>query len=113
LPCDTLSQNSYVMWVRLRLLFRTKKIISNIKEHETNSSFIIFPNPSTGIFNVYFEDGFTGSITILDVTGKTLFEKNAINENNTTSIEIPSKGLHIVKITPNGKPTVYKKIMIH
>lgn len=44
----------------------------------------VYPNPSTGLINVDFDTPFTGSMTVVDLTGKVLLSKSIENLKGTT-----------------------------
>ena len=77
-------------------------------------NFQIFPNPSSGNFRVNFFDDLEKNkiISIMDVTGKVVFEKNSIT---TKSLEINgndfSNGIYFVKVSSAEKTSLRKVVV--
>jgi hypothetical protein len=71
-------------------------------------AFSIYPNPSTGIFNIKAEG--TYDLQILDVSGKLVYESQLVEmtQANLTNID---KGVYFVSLTQNGKQ-ITKTIII-
>lgn len=59
----------------------------------------IFPNPSTGVFQVELDPIKTTKIEITDVNGRVLAEKISIGESTVTFSETLPKGVYFVKAT--------------
>jgi hypothetical protein len=87
-------------------------VSTNSKAEELN--FQIFPNPSSGNFRVNFFDDLEKNkiISIMDVTGKVVFEKNSIT---TKSLEINgndfSNGIYFVKVSSAEKTSLRKVVV--
>ncbi len=60
----------------------------------------IYPNPTNGMITIQFE-GNTGTISIVDLTGKTL-NKTAIQSNETIDISNLNAGTYFVNVDVNG-----------
>ena len=80
--------------------------------------FEIFPNPSSGIFNLYFEDFSIENfdLSIVDVSGKLILDKNFSFSNGiprTVSLDLSSlsKGIYLLKVKANNK-SVVKRLVI-
>lgn len=75
----------------------------------------MYPNPTTGIFNIGFEnnDLSNSKVQIFDMTGKSVISKNTQKSDNTLTVDISGvpKGNYVLKIrTSNGKE-ITKKMM--
>ncbi|TDX85955.1 T9SS type A sorting domain-containing protein [Epilithonimonas xixisoli] len=73
----------------------------------------MYPNPTTGIFNIGFEnnDLSNSKVQIFDMTGKSVISKNTQKSDNTLIVDISSvpKGNYVLKIrTTNGKEITRK-----
>ena len=80
----------------------------------TADNFKVYPNPSSGVFNLKTNISQPYNISILDITGKTIFTKNnikpigdvySINLNNYAS------GVYILNIESNNTRTIKKLIV--
>ena len=59
----------------------------------------VSPNPSTGIFNVAFENSVSGTVTIVDANGR-LVQKVELNSNSlTVDLTVNQSGLYIMQVT--------------
>jgi len=87
--------------------------INNISTNLIDN-FQILPNPTTGNFKINFFDDTDKikNLSILDITGKTILEKNSIN---LKSIEINandfSNGIYFVKVSSEEKTTISKVVI--
>lgn len=78
----------------------------------TATEFEIYPNPTNGNFNVYFNNMEKGyAIEIYSILGKKVFEKSAITTPNNTISELQA-GVYLVKITKDSE-SVVKKVIIN
>ena len=80
--------------------------------------FEIFPNPSSGIFNLYFEDFSIENfdLSIVDISGKLILDKNYSFSNGiprTVSLDLSSLsiGIYMLKVKANNK-SVVKRLVI-
>lgn len=80
----------------------------------SDESFSVFPNPSTGIFNLKTNASELISISILDITGKQIFkESNITLSNNTYQIDLNeySSGVYVLNIQTSTTRTIKKLIV--
>ena len=80
----------------------------NIKEtdYESNAHLEIHPNPANTIINIFFSDGFTGIIRIIDENGAECFSSTAFFPSKSLSFEIShfANGIYFVLCNgTNGK----------
>jgi hypothetical protein len=84
-----------------------------INEFEENA-FIIYPNPSTGIFNIHRSPTISGAMTIkvFDVTGKLIRDHSNISANNyMLNLNDLTKGLYFMRIDIDNKQLVKKLVL--
>jgi hypothetical protein len=78
-----------------------------------NNNFVIYPNPSSDIFNIKIGDIQLQNIEVIDISGKILFSKNDF-DNSGGEIQIDlsnvAKGVYFLKLSANKK-SVVKKIV--
>ena len=72
----------------------------------------IYPNPSTGVFNIKMKGIVDYNLDIYDLTGKVIYSKININEND-SKIDLSNyaKGLYLIKIT-SMTGSVTKKLLL-
>ncbi|PHS07846.1 MAG: glycosyl hydrolase [Kordia sp.] len=76
--------------------------------------FVLYPNPSTGIFNIKFKDVNTDtSFNVYDVTGKIVYSKleNQISNEYILDLNQLSSGIYFLEVESNNKRAT-KKLMI-
>jgi hypothetical protein len=74
----------------------------------SNEIFSIYPNPSTGIFNLIIDKEYY--INISDVLGKTILEQTINIENNIIDLTSYSSGVYLLKLKNNDNVQVIKLI---
>ena len=86
-------------------------ILSN--EDFAKENIEIFPNPTTHLLNVKFEKATTTLLSITDIYGKNMFQKQVNNSKQTTlSIEHLSSGIYFLKINRNEKKSIHRFVKI-
>ncbi len=76
-----------------------------------NQSFMLYPNPTSGNFYVKSNnESLTLMITLFDINGKTVFEKENIRANQPVDISTLAAGIYTVKFT-SEKGTEYTKLI--
>ena len=80
----------------------TVDIYSNIY-NLLNNGISIYPNPTNGIINIEFADNNIQQIIISDITGKTIAEKNNIQQNKTIDLSNFESGIYIIKIQTDNE----------
>ncbi|WP_157730061.1 T9SS type A sorting domain-containing protein [Tenacibaculum jejuense] len=76
----------------------------------------IYPNPSTGIFNVNLKGDFTNdkvAVKIYDLNGRIVYNKKTTNSTNTVPFNLSSvtKGVYLVKITDGTNEYLSKVVL--
>lgn len=89
----------------------------HINENLLEDNISIFPNPTDGLVNVYFENKNISdkiSIKIYDMIGKLIFEKmdvELINNSFSINLENLTSGIYFINIQRNNKSTSKKLII--
>jgi hypothetical protein len=72
---------------------------------------ILYPNPTTGIFNITFTSPLKNAIvSIFDATGKIARQTRAKGKTNTFNLFGLSSGVYFIKVLDNGKSIEMKVI---
>jgi len=89
----------------------TNSLLSNPEEMLNN--LVIYPNPSTGIFNFYYNADEALKIEVYDITGKriTNFKTQQSGANYSIDLTQNASGVYFAKITSDGNQTT-KKLMV-
>lgn len=82
----------------------------NINEF-TRNLISIFPNPSNGIITINTEN--TLNITICDITGKVVFSKNNVTNNETINLSNLQNGVYLAKMVTETGVEETKKIILN
>lgn len=78
----------------------------------TNGSFIIYPNPSSGIFNVDFKDAQNRNVLVFDNTGKLVFDSKSESQKFSLNLNHLSTGTYHLKVIENNQEN-YRIIVIN
>lgn len=93
----------------------TQTVSTGIKNNkDAVSSFIVYPNPSSGAFTVDTK-GLSlteGSVKITDVTGKVILS-GLVSNSNLTEIKVSSKGIYFMSLMDGRTELATKKIVVH
>ena len=89
----------------------TLELLTGI-EQTSQSTITVAPNPANDMVTVNFENNYTGSLIITDVTGRMVKQ---VQVNNTNKVHINTSDLSngFYQLSMNGKNTVSKLQMIH
>ncbi len=78
----------------------------------TKTNLIVYPNPSTAIFNISHQSLEKMDVSVYDMTGKLIFnEKNIFSPNYSLNLSKANKGIYILKIV-EGNKQIAKRIII-
>ena len=77
-----------------------------------NSNIVLFPNPNNGRFMVGFGASVTGTIQLVDVSGKIIFAENFINQNKWVSDNTLEKGVYFVKVNIDNDNSYILKMIV-
>jgi hypothetical protein len=91
----------------------TNLVYSNLVEQSTNIGELkITPNPSHGHIKVSFNQSQTGTITVYSGLGNVCLSKKVYQEKE-TEIDVPGKGIFLVKFTNAGINIYSSKLIIN
>ena len=79
-----------------------------------SETFKVYPNPSTGIFNLKTDSVQQLSISVIDITGKEIFNQQNVNiQDNNYKIDLSdySSGIYILNIKTSTSTTIKKLIV--
>ncbi len=74
----------------------------SVKDINANNLFSVYPNPTENNFNVAFKTNTTGSIRIIDMSGKEMQNTTINSMNQIIDCSNLNNGLYIVQIEANG-----------
>lgn len=90
----------------------SKVIGVNELNNLSESTFSVLPNPFVNQLNLQFKTMESAQITILDLTGKILFDKEYKQESITLNLEDLTSGQYLLKVKQDSKNTVQKIIKL-
>lgn len=71
-----------------------------------------FPNPATDQFTLYFDPEISYHLTVIDLNGRIVFEKEAVSSGYSINTADFSSGMYHVKITNNLNDPIYLKMVV-
>jgi len=104
-------------YLNQRSVSKDDKTISNHKD-----TILLYPNPTSGkvLVEISAAQNSTLIATIVDTNGRVLYKNNLTQEvsnSNTHKLALDfsafEKGMYILKVATNGKPSISKKFVIH
>jgi Secretion system C-terminal sorting domain/CARDB len=72
--------------------------LSNVEK----STFEVFPNPSNGVFKINQSFAIEASISVFDLTGKTILSKNIATLSETIDLSKQADGMYFLQVKQNG-----------
>ena len=79
---------------------KTLSILAN--QNVVNTKFNIFPNPTKDKLNISFSEPLTGQISLIDLSGKSIFEQKIMKQQNLLfDVSSLKKGIYLVIISSN------------
>ncbi|MBK0404887.1 T9SS type A sorting domain-containing protein, partial [Adhaeribacter sp. BT258] len=88
--------------------------VLGMKENILQSNLVVFPNPSTGLFNLKVPVTTRNySVEVMDLTGKLVKQQTVTNNTGTTQLNLngTAKGIYILKIASEGNVATRKLIV--
>jgi len=86
-----------------------------VKYRQVEKPIRIFPNPSTGIFNIELSQPATKSmkIRLIGISGQIVLENNAEigNRNQTIEAGLLPEGMYFLQLISEGKPIAIEKLI--
>jgi len=76
--------------------------------NELNSGVNVYPNPSSGLFNITVDGTYTANVT--DVTGKVVYTKVINTQNNTLDLTSQEAGIYFIQL--QGEKTYNLKVVV-
>lgn len=80
----------------------------SVKKANSNNQFSVYPNPAQSTFNIEFKNATTGSVRIIDLNGKEVYNTTINSMNQLIDCSQLNNGLYIVQIEANGVITSQK-----
>jgi hypothetical protein len=68
---------------------------------------------SNGVLNLFFDEPLSGTVRLLDSSGRTLYQRTLFGEANFVNVGKFPKGIYILQIEDIGKRRMSKKIIIN
>lgn len=102
---------------RIYHVFAVGAPIVGVNDNQSSSVFNIYPNPSTGLINIYYNEPKAKEITftVLDAVGKVVYQETLSNVKNglqkSISLEDKPKGVYLLRVNSELGLTT-KKIII-
>lgn len=72
------------------------------------NSFMVYPNPSTGVFNIEYANGLSKKIQVIDITGRIVVETITSDDFIKLDISNVSNGIYYFKIQSNSNIDCFK-----
>lgn len=103
------------LWFNCQLPEYSFAMGSSIEEKTSNESFILFPNPSNGNFQLSYQSLLGKSeLQIKDIVGRTVYKQNIFGESNTENIDATDliNGVYYWSVISNDGISAKGKIVI-
>ena len=102
--------DGYIDEVRISNIVRTF-VITGVDEINQGKAFIVYPNPSSGVFRIKLDATVNDAkISIINTTGQTMLEKETGND-EIIDLSGFSKGLYLIRITTKNNIQTEKLIL--
>jgi len=106
---DTAGNLSYCSTNITVVKFLFEKTASN-EELNNEKDFLIYPNPINKFLNINTAQSNVNSISIIDITGKTVYKNDNPNQTNSINLSMLYSGIYLIKIYT--KSSVFTKRII-
>jgi hypothetical protein len=80
-------------------------------ENETQNNLVVYPNPTNGLFTVNTGNLEASSVSVVDITGRVVFESNVASSQIHVDLTQELAGIYFVNIVRAGITTVEKVII--
>jgi len=77
----------------------------------SNEIVSIYPNPSSGLININFDNNTSRLLNIYDLSGKLVLNKTIENSQNQMDLSEQPKGVYFISVTSEGKELTHKLIL--
>lgn len=81
--------------------YTLNQLVSSVQDQQSESPFIVFPNPSEGTFRVRLKNGQTAKASVFDPVGKLVISKTVFG--GTSELNVPNAGIYLLQIEMNGE----------
>lgn len=113
LPCNLSTSTTDVMdWGETEDYTINITGTTGLNDIANNSSFELFPNPSTGIFTLTTDNNISNDIEVYSIVGNVVLKQTATSPQLIVDMTGQPKGLYFVKITDSNKIAHTKRILI-
>ncbi len=94
------------------IFMKTAPIAEVLTESVPQNGLTVYPNPSTGIFEIRFADGLNGTVQVTDLQGKILLGKTTLDGQSQLVLDHLPKGVYILNwISEKGQRGSRKLIL--
>lgn len=87
--------------------------ITGIKENLTPGDILVYPNPSSGIIQIFSEKAQIKSIEISNMLGEILYEVQTNTEKTSIDISTQQNGIYIIKVALSNGTTTTEKLILN
>ncbi|MCI2229264.1 T9SS type A sorting domain-containing protein [Polaribacter sp. MSW13] len=92
--------------------FGIEGTVLSVSNNELQDNFLVYPNPSSGIFNLSWASTGKAEVIVYNYLGKAVLTNKNIEENtHSLDLSLMSKGLYFIKVNVDGKQAVRKVIL--
>ncbi|MES2798949.1 MAG: T9SS type A sorting domain-containing protein [Bacteroidota bacterium] len=86
-------------------------ITIGLQENNTSIEFTLYPNPSTGIFNIETDSMQELSLTVFDLMGKTILTINSFTKMTQIDVSTSEKGVYLLQIIDENGNSSTKRLV--
>jgi hypothetical protein len=87
------------------------RVITGSKDDILQGKLNVFPNPSTGIFNVNLPENKAYELEVVDMTGRTIKHQSVKGGNSTLNLQGTSQGIYLLKVKTENATAIRKLII--
>ena len=90
--------------------------VTGIEDQGSDGSISIYPNPSSGIFNIRFNDTWKGNVDlrVLDIFGRSQYQRNIDNSSGQVEHQVDisnkSDGIFVIELAMDNKKVIKKVV---
>ncbi|MFH2141256.1 MAG: HYR domain-containing protein, partial [Bacteroidota bacterium] len=87
----------------------TVDVVSSISQ-TVNENISIYPNPARSIVNIVIPEG-DYNLSLMDITGKVLYNSKLINKNNSIDVSEYAKGIYLMEVKSGTSSKVFRLVI--